>query len=419
MTGAPKHPDFVFPVAPDGTTPEQAARIDRGWQYLQLDDHRNAEREFATALKEQPGFQPAETALAYLAVARGNEKDAATRFDRALESDATYLPALIGRGQVMLELDRDAEALASFEAALARDPSLTDIRSRVDVLKFRATQAALARAKAAADARRWDEAATIYRQAIAASPESGFLYRDLAAVEQRAGQTASALEDYRKAVEIDPGDARSHAGIASILDSQGDVLGALAEYEKARSIDPSEASESAINRLRAAAELAKLPAEYRAIPTNATVNRAEVASLIGIRLDELIARAKPRQVIITDIRSHWAQPWIAPVVRSGAMDTLPNYEFEPRRQVRRGELATTVSRLLTLIAAAKPELAKKWQGARVTVNDVAATHLSYRAVSAAVAAGVMPLANGNFELLRPVTGAEAMDVVSRLEALAR
>ena len=49
----------------------------------------------------------------------------------------------------------------------------------------------------------------------------------------------------------------------------------------------------------------------------------------------------------------------------------------------------------------KPELAKKWQGARVTINDVAPAHLSYPAVSAAVAAGVMPLSNGNFDLLRP------------------
>jgi tetratricopeptide (TPR) repeat protein len=404
---------------PEGTRPELASRIERGWQYLQVDDHRNAEREFAAALKSEPGLVSAETAMAYLQVARGNEREAADRFDRALTIDAAYLPALIGRGQVMLELDRDAEALASFEAALARDPSLTDLRSRVEVLKFRATQAMLARAKAAADARRWDEAAAIYRQAIAASPESGFLYRDLAAVEQRAGQTASALDDYRKAVEIDPADARSHAGIAAILEMQGDVVGALAEYEKARSIDPAEATESAINRLRAAAELAKLPAEYRAIPANASVNRAEIAALIGIRLESLLARAKPRQAIITDIRSNWAQKWIAPVVRSGAMDTLPNYEFEPRRQVRRGELATTVSRLLTLIAADKPDLAKKWQGARIAVNDVAPTHLSYPAVSAALAAGVMPLSSGNFELLRPVTGAEAMDVVSRLEALAR
>lgn len=419
VTGAPRHPDFVFPTVPEGTLPAQASRIERGWQYLQFDDFRNAEREFTDALKQQPAFAPAETAMAYLLVARGNERDAATRFERALKADAAYVPALIGRGRVLLELDREADALASFEAALAEDPSLTDLRSRVDVLRFRATQDMLARAKAAADGRRWDEAATIYRQAIAASPESGFLYRDLAAVEQRAGQSANALEHYRKAIEIDAGDARSHAGIAAILESQGDVLGALASYERARTLDPAEAPESAVNRLRAAAALAKLPAEYRAIPANASITRADVASLVGVRLERLLARAQPRQVIITDIRRHWAQPWIAPVVRSGVMDTLPNYEFEPGRQVRRGELATTVSRLLALIASVKPELAKKWQGARVTINDVATSHLSFPAVSAAVGAGVMTLSNGNFELLRPVSGAEAMDIISRLEALAR
>jgi hypothetical protein len=36
-----------------------------------------------------------------------------------------------------------------------------------------------------------------------------------------------------------------------------------------------------------------------------------------------------------------------------------------------------------------------------------------------VAAGVMTLSGGNFELLRPVSGAEVVDIISRLEALAR
>jgi len=141
--------------------------------------------------------------------------------------------------------------------------------------------------------------------------------------------------------------------------------------------------------------------------------------LIGVRLEALLSRAKPRQVIITDVRNHWAQSWVSPVVRSGVMDTLPNYEFEPSRLVRRNELAATVSRLLTLIAAIKPDLAGKWQGTRVQINDVAATHLSYPAASAAVASGVMRLSGGNFELLRGVSGAEAVDIIGRIEALAR
>lgn len=419
VAGAPKHPDFVFPVAPEGALPALTARIDSGWAYLQLDDHRSAEREFAAALKQQPAYYPAETALAYLSIARGNEQDAAARFERALQADAAYVPALIGRGQVLLELDRDADALASFEAALAKDPSLTELRSRVDVLRFRAVQDLLAKAKAASDARRWDEALLIYRQAIAASPDSAFLYRDLAGVELKAGQNAEALEHYRKAVELDASDARSLAAIAGILDSQGDALGALSTYERARALDASEVPDTVISRLRAAAALAKLPAEYRAIPDKANVTRAEVASLIAVRLESLLARAQPRQAIITDLRGHWAQAWIALVVRSGVMDTLANYEFEPARQVRRNELAATVARLLTLIASVKPEPAKKWQGARVAINDVPPAHLSYPAVSAAVAAGVMPLSGGNFELLRGVSGAEAMDIISRIEALAR
>ena len=87
--------------------------------------------------------------------------------------------------------------------------------------------------------------------------------------------------------------------------------------------------------------------------------------------------------------------------------------------VRRNELATTVSRLITLIASAKPELVKKLVNSRVTIDDVPSTHLSYPAVAVVVASGIMPLSNGNFELLRGVTGAEALEIVGRLEALAR
>jgi tetratricopeptide (TPR) repeat protein len=342
--------------------------------------------------------------MGYLALARGNDKEAAERFDKALQADAAYVPALVGRGQALLELERPGDALASFEAALARDPSLTDLRTRVGVLRVRAMQDMVTRAKAAADAKRWAEARVAYQQAIAASPESAFLYRELAIVEQQAGQSADALEHFRRAVQLDATDARSLAAIGGILEGQGDVMGALSAYERARGIDPAEVPESVLARLREAVKLAKLPPEYRAIPNEASLTRAQIASLIGVRLEALIARAKPRQVIITDIRNHWAQSWITPVVRAGIMDTLPNYQFEPGRRVRRGELATTVSRVLALIGALKPQLAKTWQAARVQI---------------AVAAGVMPLAGANFELLRPVSGAEAMEVVGRLEALAR
>ena len=61
--------------------------------------------------------------MGYLAMARGNEKEAVPRFEKALQIDPAYVPALVGKGRALLELERVAEALASFEAALAKDPS--------------------------------------------------------------------------------------------------------------------------------------------------------------------------------------------------------------------------------------------------------------------------------------------------------
>ena len=330
------------------------------------------------------------------------------------------MPALVGRGQALLELKRDGEALSSFEAALKADSSLTDLRGRIDVLRFRAVQDNLARAKAASEGGRWPEARAAYNQAIMASPDSAFLYRDLALVERKAGEPAQALEHFQKAVSLDASDARSLAQIGEILEEQGDVEGALNAYLKARAIEPGEVPTSRLDRLKDVLALARLPAEYRAIPSSPGATRADVAALLGVRLESVLARTTARQAVVTDLRGHWAERWIIAAVRAGVMDTQPNYTFQPSARVRRGDLAQTVSRMLTLIAASKPEAAKAWLSARAKVADVAPTHLSYPAVSQAVAAGVMSLDDkGAFQLLRPVTGAEVVEVVTRLEALAK
>jgi hypothetical protein len=72
------------------------------------------------------------------------------------------------------------------------------------------------------------------------------------------------------------------------------------------------------------------------------------------------------------------------------------------------------------VAARRPELASKWQGARLRISDVPPGHLAYPAVSAAVASGVLSLdVDGTFNPLRPVSGAEATAAVTRLEAMLR
>jgi tetratricopeptide (TPR) repeat protein len=220
-------------------------------------------------------------------------------------------------------------------------------------------------------------------------------------------------------VAIDANDARAFAQIGAILEEQGDAAGALEAYEKAEAIDPSEVPAGVLSGIRERAALANLPAEYRAIGDSDNVTRADLAALIGVRLSDILALAPLRQVVVTDVRRNWAQTWIDNVVRAGLMDTQPNYTFEPAARLRRGDVAHTVARVLALIAAQRPSRAKLWQDTAPNIADVNPDHLSYAAVSQAVASGVMPLDNGSFGLLRPVSGAEAVEIIARLEALAK
>ena len=117
-------------------------------------------------------------------------------------------------------LDNQDEALAAFEAAIAADPSLTQIGRRVEVLKFRVAGQRLADARAAAGAGRIDDAIRAYTLAIESSPDSAFLYRELAGVERQRGDAAAALAHFRTAVDLDPADAGSMAGIGELLEAQ-------------------------------------------------------------------------------------------------------------------------------------------------------------------------------------------------------
>lgn len=419
---APTNVEFLFPeVPPDLAASDVVDRHQRAWRLLQSGDQKASSREFAAILKRMPDFYPAETGLAYVELAGGDEREALERFDRVLGTANTYVPALVGRGQALLELKREDDALVSFQAALAEDPSLPDVGRRVEVLTFRRVQEEVAAARSAAEAGRLDEAKAAYERALGASPESPFLLRELGVVQRRRGEDNAALEHFRKAASLDPTDAASQRQIGELLEEQGDLEGALRAFIAARSIDPSAELDARIERLRAGVALSGLPAEYREIQNAPAVKRADLAALLGVKLDAILQRVIPRRaMLMTDTRGHWASPWILSVAGAGVMDVFPNHTFQPATPVQRGDLAQVTSRVLNIIAAEHPGTRPPWTGSRPRITDVDSMHPRYPAVAASVAAGVLPLlADEMFMPDRPVSGVEASEAVDRLAALAR
>jgi tetratricopeptide (TPR) repeat protein len=420
-SAAPRFPEFVFPTPPAGVgTPAALERHDVGWQWLQAGDLRAAERNFQAALKQSPDFYPAHAALGWVALAKKDEQEALTAFDRAVVANPRYAPALAGRGQTLTALGETELALKSLEAAVAADPALEALNSRIEVLRFNTVKERIAAARKAAEAGRFADARAEYARAIAASPQSPFLYRELGLVERREGNLTAALTHAQKAAELEPGDPRNLVVIAEIYEAQGQLARAADTYAAANVLEPNESLEAKVEELRERAAFATMPAEYQAIEDAATVTRAQLAALLGVRLDALLKRSGRggNAVLITDLRGNWAAPWIMAVARARLMDAYSNHTFQPQATVRRSDLANAAARALALIAAENPRLGASWKDARRKFTDLSPGHLHYAAASVAVEAGVMTtMPDGSFQQTRPVTGAEAVAAVRKLQAL--
>ena len=419
----PKYPTYVKPDVPAGLAVPAPAqqRFDEGWLRLQAGDLRGASRDFSDAIKQAPGFYPAETALGDVALIGREFKDALAYFTAALEKNDRYLPALEGRVQAALAVGDDVITAGALEQLLRVDPAREEARNRLEMMQLRIVQGQLAAASRARAAGRLDEAQTVVERALAVSPSSGVLLRELALIEAMRGALESAEQHARRAVEIDSADPESLAALGSVLEAQGKVVEAVDLFSRAVAIEPRAGWREKRDALRNRAKFDALPAEYRAIPTAATVTRAQVAATLGIDLDPLIARAPRRAtVVVTDVRTHWAAPWILPVVQAGIMDAYPNHTFQPNAPVRRSDLAQVISQLLGGIAAEHAEDVAKWRAARPRLDDVPAGHVSYRAIALAVAAGAMTIdETGRFWPARPASGADLVSAVARLRPLVR
>src|SRR5262249_36523925 len=113
LVDVPKYPEFIAPVAPPASNSGAVLTQGRGWRFLQVGDLKNARREFETALRVAPEFFPAETALGYVELAGRDPKAALPHFERTLAARQDDVSALVGRGQALVSMNREPDAIAA------------------------------------------------------------------------------------------------------------------------------------------------------------------------------------------------------------------------------------------------------------------------------------------------------------------
>jgi tetratricopeptide (TPR) repeat protein len=150
--------------------------------------------------------------------------DAVELLDRALSVDASYVPALVLRAQMLLEEEHYGAADSVIEIALAVDSTSQDAwaaaaslawirgdnaafsraESRVKALNSRPADFYAAVAEAAGRHRRYGEAVEIARRGLALDPNSATVLGALGTNLLRTGQMAEGREMLERAFQLDP-----------------------------------------------------------------------------------------------------------------------------------------------------------------------------------------------------------------------
>ena len=410
LVETPAYPNYPVPVVPEELAETSSAiEHDRAWLFLQADELEVAKSEFSTILMSNPAFHPSYAGLGFVFLAQKRPDSSIEQFQMALERVPAYVPALLGRAEALLVVDRTDEAIDDLLAALSVDPSLTALRPRIAELEFTGLMAQVALARAASEEGRTMEAKAAYEKILGMSPQSAFLYVELAQVERRLDDMSAAVEHLEQAVSLDPSTQETWFLLGEIYLVNGDLDRAEQALFRADAIGSTAEIEAVLIDIEARRRIASLPPEYSAIETEEVLSRAQLAALIGVEFEERLTDIQSDPTaIITDSRGHWAYGWIIAVLQTGIMEPDVNYRFQPDVVVTRVEMARVIVRLMRL-AEVEPIMR-----GRPSFSDLAEGHLDFPAVAETVAAGLLQLEDGAFQPDRAISGVEALAALNRL-----
>ena len=405
----PETADFVFPKAQPGElTPDEARQIDKAWRDLLGGEVPDAEKTFQKLAGRKPDLVPAQTGLAYARLKIGRLPEAAAGFGRILALHPEYVPALVGAGVTAQRQQDLAAALGYFRRALAAQPGDANLRKRVAELKIAITEKRVAEAHAALEASDPVKAEERYRAALDAAPEVAGVRLELADLLESTGDPSAAAD----VLEADPTDDRQVLSrLAALLTGMKQYERSLDAWRRVLARDPKDPE--ALKKSRetiAAMEFARMPEEYQRIPMAARLSRADLAALLSVKVPQLARLQNREPKVAIDISGSWAREHIVSVLALDIMDVYPNHSFQPGAVVRRGDLARAAARVLDLFRARAAE--------GPAPADMARTNLYFDAAVRVVGAGLMGLTpEGAFEPWRPVSGQEAVEVISGVARL--
>ncbi len=382
------------------------------------------------------------------ALNQGKFDEAAQLFQLALQRDAMYLDAYLGLGNTYAQKGEYLVAESYYNKVLSYDPG-----SASAYLAFGGMSEKMGDYRKASSFYRkvlaLESGNVTAQQRIAAIAEEQFSqYYEQGKAYKDAGNIEQALVEFQKAHSLNADDVDFTIEIGELFLAQKDYMMAEGYFQDVLSKNPNylpamlamgkaklaqQQYEQAIDTFKQALAIEpgnqdatewlrkaqtnriqdNLPPQYAAIATAPEVSRGEVAALLMVELaleDRLPAPSK--RVIISDITTHWAKPYVIKAVQFDLIALPPDRYFRPYDPMRKGELALTLDLLLKKLGAALP-LASDG-----SFSDVYADNQYAGAIYRVQSAGLIAASSDSmFGVVNAVSGAEMMQIMSRLKAM--
>jgi tetratricopeptide (TPR) repeat protein len=408
----PKTP-LESPTASINAPPDKS--FQKGYVEYQKGNQNGARREFQKVLKNSPDYSPAYLAIGYTYLADENLDQAEQYIRKSLEITPEYLQAHFALAH-LLEMKQDYDgAVAELNEVEKLDPNYPSIQQTRNILKLKSTEQHLSHARALAESNP-DEALNNLQRAREIAPEIPEIPLQIATILIHQDKCEEAVPYLEEAMKQAPDNLEIQKQLAACMESLKNYERAISLYQAIYAEEPpGPEGPKKIEMLQKKLAIQRLPEEFHTISSTDQISRSQLAALIIVNLEFLSKYKSLNSSIIVDTFDNWAKNFIQRCVDLGIMDIYPNRTFQPELPITKLELAKAASRLMEILETNKGVQVKK---SEITVPDVSTRNIYGPMIAQTVSAGLLSLdADGNFHPARPVSGAEAISMVNRVQSI--
>lgn len=356
------------------------------------------------------------------AVEKGNLKQAKESFHRAYSLDRGFWEALYERGRVEHALSEYDAAFTTMEEALQKSTETEKIRAEIEEIRKEAADYYLDEAKVLSleehDLVKKEE---LLKEALAFAPMNDEIYFELGALFNQKNNLVLAEHYLLEALERNENSREAGLELLRLYLKTSNINQASELLKKFLILYPADINFLEIDRELKKVELMDqerhelLRVRQKTIITRGDLSALIISLLPFHSLPWSVGPPPANPMVVLDISSHWAKPFIKEILEYRIMEPFPNHTFQPEKRIMRFELAEILDRILNKIGFSEKQDAMDTTG-NCQVSDVFREHLSYASIERVLSLGLMNCdENERFLPDQFISGSQAFDIILRLK----